>query len=296
MKYAWIKEHDKEFPTAVLCKALQVSGSGYYDRLKRKLSERQHRRQDIAQAAARFYFESERIYGYRKIYEDLRAANIDCCKETVRRIMHRIGLFSRVKRKFVHTTDSDHNMAVAVNLLERDFTADAVNKKWAADITYISTEQGWLYLAAVMDLYSRRIIGWSMSEHIDSALVLSAMKMAISQRKPQAGLLHHSDRGSQYAGDNFGELLDDNGIVSGIDLVHQCVEILNKHGLKSEVIAASLRNQRKVREAAMVGSHIATVPFEVLKQLVTHPKTSEGIRKFTQDIVPEYANLVELKK
>ncbi len=110
--------------------------------------------------------------------------------------MRQIGLCSRVKRRFVHTTDSNHTMAVAKNLLARDFKADAVNTKWAADITYIPTQQGWLYLAAVMDLYSRRIIGWSMSEEIDSKLVINALRMAILQRKPQAGLVHHSDRGS----------------------------------------------------------------------------------------------------
>jgi len=222
VKYSWIKEHDKEFPTAVMCKVLRVSDSGYDARLKHKPSDGQQKRQNIAQAAARFYFESERIYGYRKIYEDLREANIDCCMETVRRIMHQIGLFSRVKRKFVHTTDSDHDMAVAENLLNRDFTSVSPNQKWAADITYISTDQGWLYLAAVMDLYSRRIIGWAMSEHIDSDLVTSALQMAISQRKPQTGLLHHSDRGSRYASDDFQDLLEDNGIVCSMSRKGDC--------------------------------------------------------------------------
>ena len=162
----------------------QVSDSGYYDRLKYEPSAAWQRRQTIAQAAARFYFESQRIYGYRKVYEDLRQADINCCRETVRRIMCQIGLYSRVKRRFVHTTDSNHNMTVAQNLLDRDFKADEVNTKWAADITYIPTQEGWLYLAAVMDLYSRRIIGWSMSEDIDSKLVTDALRMAISQRKP----------------------------------------------------------------------------------------------------------------
>ncbi len=222
MKYAWIKNHDREFAVSNMCDVLQASTSGYYGWLEHKPSTQRQRRGHIAQAAARFYFESERIYGYRKIYEDLRQANIDCCMETVRRIMKQIGLFSRVKRKFVHTTDSEHDMAVAQNLLDRDFTAAAVNKKWAADITYIPTEQGWLYLAAVMDLYSRRIIGWAMSEHIDSALVTSAMQMAISQRKPQTGLLHHSDRGSQYASDDFQDLLEDNGIVCSMSRKGDC--------------------------------------------------------------------------
>jgi transposase InsO family protein len=219
MRYAWIKQHDKEFPIALMCKVLQVSDSGYYGRLKYKPSVARQRRQTIAQAAARFYFESRRIYGYRKIYEDLRQ---DCCRETVRRIMRQIGPYSRVKRRFVRTTDSNHNMAVAQNLLDRDFTAAAVNTKWAADITYIPTDQGWLYLAAVMDLYSRRIIGWSMSENIDSDLVISALRMAILQRKPQTGLLHHSDRGSQYASEMFQDLLVDNGIVCSMSRKGDC--------------------------------------------------------------------------
>ena len=222
MRFAWIKQHDEEFPIAIMCKVLQVSDSGYYDRLKHKPSAARQRRQTIAQAAARFYFESQRIYGYRKVYEDLRQANIECCRETVRRIMCQIGLYSRVKRRFVRTMDSNHNMAVAQNLLDRDFKADAVNTKWAADITYVPTDQGWLYFAAVMDLYSRRIIGWSMSEQIDSKLVTDALRMAISQRKPQAGLVHHSDRGSQYASEDFQDLLVDNGIVCSMSRKGDC--------------------------------------------------------------------------
>ncbi len=222
MKYAWVREHDKEFAVSIMCDVLRISTSGYYGWLEHKPSMQRQRREHIAQAAVRFYFESERIYGYRKIYEDLRQANIDCCRETVRRIMRGIGLYSRVKRKFVHTTDSAHDMAVADNLLDRNFTAVSVNQKWAADITYISTDQGWLYLAAVMDLYSRRIVGWSMREHIDSELVTNALRMAIQNRKPQAGLLHHSDRGSQYACDDFRDLLEDNGIVCSMSRKGDC--------------------------------------------------------------------------
>jgi len=222
VKYDWIKEHAQEFPVAVMCKVLKVSDSGYYGNLVRPHSAASQRRVNIAQAAAKFYFESERIYGYRKVYEDLRHADIDCCGETVRRIMRQIGLFSRVKRKFVHTTDSNHTMAVAQNLLARDFTANAVNQKWAADITYVPTEEGWLYFAAVMDLFSRKAVGWSLSENIDSKLVIDALQMAITQRRPQAGLLHHSDRGVQYASDDFQDLLKANGIVCSMSRKGNC--------------------------------------------------------------------------
>lgn len=222
MKYAWIKEYDKEFPVKVMCDVLQVSTSGYYSRLGHKPSAQLQRREHIARAAARFYFESKRIYGYRKVHRDLLDASVVCCAETVRRVMRNIGLYSCVRRKFVLTTDSDHSMPIAENLLDRNFTATAPNRKWVADITYILTEKGWLYFAAVMDLYSRRIVGWAMSEHIDSALVLSAMNMAISQRSPEAGLLHHSDRGSQYASDTFQGLLDDNKIICSMSRKGNC--------------------------------------------------------------------------
>ena len=221
MKFQWIKQHDSEFPTAAMCKVLDVSDSGYYDHLKHRPSATQQRRELIAQAAAKSYFESERIYGYRKVYSDL-PTTIKCCEETVRRIMRQIGLFSRVKRRFVHTTDSNHTMAIADNLLERNFKAAAINTKWATDITYVPTEQGWLYFAAVMDLYSRMIVGWSMSERIDSKLVTDALRMAIEQRRPGAGLIHHSDRSVQYACEDFQEQLKGNGIVCSMSRKGDC--------------------------------------------------------------------------
>ena len=164
MKYAWIQKHRKRFPIAVLCRTLKVSTSGYYDSIKRVPSPGQIRRTSIAQSAAVSYFESHRVYGYRKVYEDIVAEEIVCCQETVRRVMRNIGLFSRIKRKFVVTTNSDHALAIAENILNRTFTADRPNQKWVADITYIPTKMGWLYLAVVMDLFSRRIVGWSMSD------------------------------------------------------------------------------------------------------------------------------------
>ena len=221
MKFQWIKQHDREFPTAVMCKVLQVSDSGYYGHLKHKPSVTQQKREAISQAAAKSYFESERIYGYRKVYSDL-PTKIKCCEETVRRIMRRIGLLSRVKRRFVHTTDSSHTMAIAENLLGRNFAAAAINTKWAADITYVPTEQGWLYFAAIMDLHSRRIIGWSMNGRIDARLVTDALQMAIEQRKPGAGLIHHSDRGIQYASEDFQAMLKANGIVCSMSRKGDC--------------------------------------------------------------------------
>lgn len=222
MKYAWIKEHRREFPVAVMCTVLEVSTSGYYEAQDRPVSRQRQRREELAQAAARSYFESRRIYGYRKVHADLRAQNLNCCDETVRRVMAQMGLSSRIKRKFVRTTDSKHNLPVADNLLARDFTATAPNQKWVADITYIPTDEGWLYLAGVLDLFSRRAVGWSMSERIDASLVVSALDMALIHRRPGSGLLHHSDRGSQYASDAFQELLDTHQIVGSMSGKGDC--------------------------------------------------------------------------
>ena len=222
MKYAWIEKRKRLFPTAVVCRVLKVSTSGYYDSIKRQPSAQQVRRRSLSQAVAKSYFESDRVYGYRKVYGDLEAEQIQCCEETVRRIMRDIGFYSRIKRKFVVTTDSNHIFKIADNLLNRNFNTDRPNHKWAADITYIPTRQGWLYLAVVMDLFSRKIVGWAMSENIDSALVQSAMKMALLHRRPGDGLIHHSDRGVQYAAGDFQDLLEDNNVVCSMSRKGNC--------------------------------------------------------------------------
>lgn len=204
MKYAWIGSRRGEFPVALMCQTLGVSRSGYYGWAARKPGRRTLRREKLAEAARKYHERSHGIYGYRKVHADIvQEERLDCCLETVRRAMRREGLFSRVKRKFVRTTDSGHGLPVAGNALGRGFAADGPNRKWAADITYVATREGWLYLATVEDLYSRRIVGWSMSEEITAELVRGALAMALTQRCPGEGLLHHSDRGVQYASELF---------------------------------------------------------------------------------------------
>jgi transposase InsO family protein len=228
-----------------MCRLLGVSTSGYYDGLKRHPCEQTIRRRAIGQAAAVSYFESHRIYGYRKVYDDV-IETIACCKETVRRVMRQIGLYSRIKRKFVVTTNSDHLLSVTENLLNRDFTADAPNRKWVADISYIPTKQGWLYLAVVLDLFSRRIVGWSMSDSIDSTLVQDALRMALLHRRPQTGLLHHSDRGVQYAAEDFQNLLAANKMICSMSRKGNCWD-----NAVAESFFGSLKNewiQKKIYE------------------------------------------------
>jgi putative transposase len=200
--------HAMSFPIRVMCYVLNVSVSGYYAWKRRKPSAQQVRREQLVDAVEMFHTDSKGAYGYRKIHEDIvETFEEPCCLETVRRIMKSKGLRSTRGRKFVVTTDSNHTMPVAENILNRDFETDAPNQKWVADITYIPTYQGWTYLATVMDLCARRIVGWATSKHIDTALISEALHKAIKERQPGKGLLHHSDRGSQYASKEYRKTL-----------------------------------------------------------------------------------------
>ncbi|MCK5116106.1 MAG: IS3 family transposase [Candidatus Aegiribacteria sp.] len=198
MRYAWINDLRGFWPITRMCVALKVSRSGFYSWTTRSPSVRERRQERLDELVSQSHAASYRIYGYRKIHRDIVDNDLeDCCAETVRRAMQRLGIRSRRARKFVVTTDSNHDMLVAENLLDRDFSASAPNEKWLADITYLATEEGWLYLAVVLDCYSRFIAGWSMSDRIDSDLVCSALRMALMRRKVSSScrLIHHSDRG-----------------------------------------------------------------------------------------------------
>ncbi len=208
----------------LMAKVLQVSSSGYYAWKKREPSATARKRARIAEATRKYYERSSKIYGYRKVHKDIvkEEKELRCCEETVRKQMRELGLVSRVKRKFIATTDSSHKLPVAGNILNRVFSATGPDQKWVGDITYIRTREGWLYLAAVMDLWSRRIVGWSMSGRIDAELVQSALTAALAQRHPQKGLMHHSDRGVQYASDGFQGLLDVYGIECSMSRKGNC--------------------------------------------------------------------------
>jgi len=208
VKYAWIQEHTQAFPVRAMCRVLEVSASGYYDWRTRKPSAREVRHELLSDAVETFHEDSKRIYGYRKVHQDIaHAFEEPCCEETVRIIMKDKGLRAKYTRKFAVTTDSNHTEPVAENILNRAFDAQNPNVKWVADITYLPTHEGWTYLAAVMDLCGRRIVGWATSRHINTALVSEALHNAIRERKPGPGLLHHSDRGVQYASRDYQKTL-----------------------------------------------------------------------------------------
>jgi len=213
VRYAWIETQRDCYPLGLLCRVLQVSRSGYYAWRRREPSARVQRREQIGQAAQQSHRDSHGTYGYRRVHRDLvEDQEIPCCRETVRRIMGELGLAGRHKRRFVKTTDSNHTEPIATNRLQRDFTATGPDQKWLADITYIRLVEGWLYLAVVLDCFSRRIVGWSLSRHIDAELVCAALEMALHRRCPQGDLVHHSDRGVQYASESLRGLLKREGL------------------------------------------------------------------------------------
>lgn len=213
MKFAFIRDQLTAYPVEVSCRVLEVSRAGYYAWRDRPESPRQVRRRQLAARIAVVHRENRRVYGSPRICRVLQSAGERACENTVAKVMREWGLCARRKRKFVpRTTDSRHDHPVARNLLDRQFSAARLNAKWVVDITYIPTEEGWLYLAGVMDLCSRKIVGWSMTDHMQWQLVGNALEMALTRRHPPAGLLHHSDRGVQYACDDYRKLLTDAGM------------------------------------------------------------------------------------
>lgn len=226
MRYAWIDEQRHDFPVAVLCCCLEVSRSGYYEWRGRSVSPRQERHDRLTSAAGESHQASKGVYGYRKVHDDLRELDdetMHCNRETVRHIMRENGWSSRVKRRLrVTTTDSDHCEPVAENLLNRDFSASRPDQKWLTDITYIETGEGWLYLAAVLDLFSRRIVGWAMDDNMQTQLVRRALTMAVKHRLPESDLLHHSDRGSQYASEEYRHLIEINEFTMSMSRKANC--------------------------------------------------------------------------
>ena len=208
MKYQFIATHRQEFEITVMCRVLQVSRSGYYAWRRRPVSGREMANQKLTQQIEAIHQQSRQTYGSPRIQAELADQGVKCGPNRVARLMQEAELQAKQSRQFkVTTTDSAHNYPVAPNLLARNFQANRANEKWLADITYIPTAEGWLYLAAVMDLYSRRIVGWAMGESLERGLPLAALQMALDTRQPLPGLLHHSDRGSQYASDDYQAVL-----------------------------------------------------------------------------------------
>jgi putative transposase len=224
MRYQFIAQHKREYSITLMCRVLEVSVSGYYAWSKRPPS--QHSREDaqLAEQVKIAFQANRRVYGSPRVHAELKAQGITCARKRVARLMREQGLFAQRPRHRTITTQSEPGAQVAPNLLHRDFSADEPNTKWVADTTYIWTAEGWLYLAVVLDLFSRMVVGWSMAASQDATLVVQALRMAIARRRPQAGLLHHTDRGSTYTSESYQALLQQEGMVASMSRTADCYD------------------------------------------------------------------------
>ena len=207
MRYVFIRAEKVRYPIAILCRVLQVSRSGFYHWLKGDRSVRELRDAELLELIREIFKQSRKNYGSPRIYEELRARRVRCSLGRVERLMRENGITPPTKKKFRKTTDSDHPFPPAPNLLGRDFSSPGPDRRWVADITYIWTREGWLYLAVILDLFSRRVVGWSMRRTLNRELVLAALSTALFGRSPSLDLTLHSDRGSQYCSDDHRKIL-----------------------------------------------------------------------------------------
>lgn len=224
MRYAFIAEYSQQYAVTDVCRVVGVAPSGYYAWRKRPASQRARDNERLVELIRAAHQTSRRTYGSPRITAELRQAGETCNHKRVERLMRLHGIQAKSPRRFVRTTDSEHSQPVADNLLNQQFEAEAPNRVWTADITYIDTAEGWLYLAVVMDLFSRRIVGWAMAEHLFTCLVEDALRMALERRQPTEGLLHHSDRGSQYASQDYRDLLKGAGIQISMSRAGNCYD------------------------------------------------------------------------
>jgi putative transposase len=222
MKYAFVRDRQVAFPVVTMCKVLSISTSGFYDWLKAPPSLRAKSDAVLSVHVRAAHQKSRGAYGSPRVHAELRAAGMRVGRKRVARIMRASGLIARSKRRWRHTTDSNHDGPIAPNLVQRDFRTAAPNEAWVTDVTCIWTAQGWLYLAAILDLYSRRVVGWATSANNDRGLALEALRRAVRARKPQRGLVHHSDRGSPYASDDYRRELRRHGIVASMSRRGDC--------------------------------------------------------------------------
>jgi putative transposase len=221
--FAWIEERRAEWPVTQMCRVLEVSRAGFYAWRSREPSKTETRREELTEQVTQIHAEVKARYGSPRMHAELVDRGHECCVNTVARVMREAGIAAKTKRKFRQTTDSNHSHPVAENVLDREFDPAEPNASWVADVTYIPTREGWLYLAVVMDLFSRMVVGWSMAATMTSRLVVDALEMALSDRSEgYLDLVAHSDRGSQYASEHYQRRLAEERIVCSMSRRGNC--------------------------------------------------------------------------
>ncbi len=240
MKFAFIEGHRAMWRLQRMCRMLGVSKAGYFAWRDRPESPRGDEDRALTTRIHVIHAESRKTYGSPRVHRELRGQGTSISRKRVERLMRTAGIQVKPKARFVVTTDSAHGLPVAPNLLEQNFSGTATYLRWVTDITYVATEEGWLYVSAILDLFSRRAVGWAMQDRMDRSLVLSALDMAVGHRRPQPGLLHHSDRGSQYACEDYRRALTNHGMIASMSRRACCYDNAAMesfwHTLKVELI------------------------------------------------------------
>jgi transposase InsO family protein len=240
VKFQFIQDHREYFPVRLMCRVLDASSSGFYDWLRRPESPRAAEDRALVAKIQAVHSESRQTYGSPRVHASLKAQGYRIGRKRIARLMRENDIRAKTKRKFRVTTDSRHDHPVAPNLLDRQFTVEAPNTVWLADLSYIWTREGWLYLAVVLDLFSRQVVGWAMDEEMPQELTLAALDMALKRRRPLPGLMHHSDRGSQYAAGAYQKQLAEHGIVCSMSRKGNCWDNAPMesffHTLKTELV------------------------------------------------------------
>jgi putative transposase len=241
MTYRFIEKHQDQWPIRTQCRVLGVAASGYYAWRGRGASQRTIANQNLLQDIWRIYWESGKRYGSRRVLRELKDQGQSVGHRRVEKLMKANDLHSITRKRVrIRTTDSNHNLPVAENVLDRNFGALNPNEKWVSDITFVPTNDGWIYLAIILDLYSKKIVGWAMRDHMKTELVLAALMMALQRQKPKAGFIHHSDRGSQYASHAYQEALRAAGAIPSMSRKGNCWDNAPAesffHTLKTELV------------------------------------------------------------
>ena len=262
MKFAFVRDHRKRWRISVMCRVLKVARSGFYAWCKRRPSARAKRNEQLLAKIRKVSLENRELYGSPRVHRALLIDGEVVSRNTVAKLMRQAKIRAKSRKRFVpRTTDSAHSKPVADNKLNRDFAAPGPNRKWLADITYVPTEQGWLYLSSVLDVFSRKIVGWSMADHLETDLAADALKMALLRRGPRPDdLLHHSDRGVQYASEDYQHLL-------------------SQHGIE-----VSMSNKGDCWDNAMMESFFATLKTELVhhEDYATHDQARQSIFEYIE--------------
>lgn len=290
MKYRFITENLREYPKGISCRVLQVSRTGYYHWQKRRLIQRRLEEQKFLLLLRKHYELSRGRYGLLRLTRSIRKEGITVNKKRIYRLMKKYGIFSRTKKKFKVTTKQDYAASFSANMLNGSFRAEKKNQIWTSDITYIWTNEGWLYLAVVLDVYNREIIGWSLNQRASADLVLNALTMAINNRKPEAGIILHSDRGSQYTSARFRNTLAHFGFIQSMSGKGNCYDNAITESffstLKKELIYLT---KFKTKEQA------ATEIFEFI-EIFYNRKRLHSALDYLSPVEFKMKNLIENKK